>query len=238
MAAPRIGIILDSVPSGEYSQYPWYALRKHYSDALVRAGGVPYHLSYHPALAEETMKVLDGLLLAGGDFDVPPEMYGEKEHHPRVTVNPERTEAEVAILRVALAKDLPILGICGGHQLINVVLGGSLHQHLPDVIQSDIKHEQKPVPSTEPTHQVQISTGTLLYSIVKNLEIRVNSSHHQAVRGVARDCRINAMATDGVIEGIEVTGHPFCLGVQWHPEYETTEHDKRIFDAFIRAASG
>jgi putative glutamine amidotransferase len=130
---------------------------------------------------------------------------------------------------------VPILGICGGEQLLNVVLGGTLIQHIPDTIAQALEHEQKN-PRDEPGHAVTIAPGTLLARITGSTRMNVNTAHHQAVARAAPGMVVNATADDGVIEGIELPGHPFCLGVQWHPEYYVDAADGRIFEAFIAAA--
>jgi putative glutamine amidotransferase len=130
---------------------------------------------------------------------------------------------------------MPILGICGGQQLLNVALGGTLIQHIPDEVCNPLAHEQ-PNPRTEPGHSAQIAAGTHLAQIVKDQSILVNSAHHQAVKQVAPGCVINATATDGVIEGIELADYPFCIGVQWHPEYYISPADTALFEAFIKAS--
>jgi putative glutamine amidotransferase len=128
-----------------------------------------------------------------------------------------------------------VLGICGGQQLLNVVLGGTLIQHIPDEIADALAHEQ-PNPRNEPGHTVRIVPGTLLHRITGATEMSVNSAHHQAVKKVAPGAVVDATAPDGVIEGIEATGKRFCLGVQWHPEFAIDPGDVKIVAAFIDAA--
>ena len=134
----------------------------------------------------------------------------------------------------ALGRNLPVLGIFGGQQLLAVALGGTLIQHIPDTIADALAHEQ-PNPRHEPGHAVSIASGTLLRQIVGAGEMQVNSSHHQAVRHPGPYAIVNAVASDGVIEGVEDARYRFCLGVQWHPEYFIDRGDRRIFDAFIAA---
>ena len=135
----------------------------------------------------------------------------------------------------ALQRDMPILGICGGQQLLNVVLGGTLVQHIADEIEGALLHEQ-PNPRNEPSHVVSIEEGSLLRNIVGTKSMNVNSAHHQAVGTVSDLAMINARTVDGVIEGIEAINRKFCLGVQWHPEFEIDSGDTRIFIEFIDAA--
>jgi putative glutamine amidotransferase len=128
------------------------------------------------------------------------------------------------------------LGICGGQQLLAVILGGTLIQHIPDAVPTALAHEQ-PNPRTEAGHVVTIAPNSLLFSIVQKQTMHVNSAHHQAVRTVPDHLIVNAVAPDGIIEGIEDPRYRFCLGVQWHPEYHVDSADGRLFDGLIRAAT-
>jgi putative glutamine amidotransferase len=153
-----------------------------------------------------------------------------------VKTKDRRTAFEYAVTRGAIEADKPVLGICGGQQLMNVVLGGTLIQHIPDEVKDPLPHEQ-PNPRTEAGHPVKIVAGTLLHKVVRELELPVNSAHHQAVKAVGQGIVVNAVAPDGVIEGIEDPRRRFVVGVEWHPEYSISPGDDRIFDAFIRAAA-
>jgi putative glutamine amidotransferase len=232
---PRIGLTLDAEKPGGYSAYPWYALRTNYAGAVAQAGGVPLALPHLAALADDMLDTIDGLIVTGGAFDVSPALYGEADQHDSVVVKEGRTAAELALLRGALARGMPVLGICGGQQLLAVVLGGSLIQHIPDAIPAALAHEQ-PNPRHEAGHAVAITPGTRLHGIVGAERMHVNSSHHQAVRDAGPGVVVNAMAPDGVIEGIEDPSRPFCIGVQWHPEFSIDQGDARLFQAFIAAA--
>jgi putative glutamine amidotransferase len=234
---PLIGITLDGEAPGGYSAYPWYALRTNYAAAVARAGGVPVALPHHAELAAEMLDAIDGLLVTGGAFDVDPAMYGAAEAHATVTLKQGRTLAERALLDGALARDMPVLGICGGQQLLAVALGGTLIQHIPDSVPDALAHEQ-PTPRHQPGHTVAITPGTRLHAIVQAEQMQVNSSHHQAVRSIGPRTRINAVAPDGVVEGIEDPGRRFCLGVQWHPEFLIDPGDLAILRAFVTACAG
>ncbi|QYU68272.1 gamma-glutamyl-gamma-aminobutyrate hydrolase family protein [Leptolyngbya sp. 15MV] len=165
-----------------------------------------------------------------------PALWGGGAPHPKVTLKPGRTDFELAAVRAALARDMPVLGICGGQQLLAVAFGGTLLQHIPDEVPGALAHEQ-PNPRTEPGHTVAIQPGTLLAAIVGEAPMAVNSAHHQAVATAGAGV-VNAVAPDGVIEGVEHPAHRFALGVQWHPEYAVDARDPVIFDAFVRAARG
>ncbi|MDN6714161.1 MAG: gamma-glutamyl-gamma-aminobutyrate hydrolase family protein, partial [Acetobacter sp.] len=150
-------------------------------------------------------------------------------------LRPRRTRAESALLAAALQRNIPVLGICGGMQLIAVNLGATLIQHLPDTNPTTLPHEQ-PNPRDEASHGVDIQPDTLLARITGGAtRIAVNSAHHQAVGTPGRG-RVNAIAEDGVIEGIEDPDHRFCLGVQWHPEFGIDPADRTLFKAFVQAA--
>jgi putative glutamine amidotransferase len=231
---PVIGVTLDSEQSGGYSKYPWYAIRQNYADAVVAAGGLPVALPHDAALAPDYLDRIDALVVTGGAFDVDPALYGASGRHATVTLKQGRTAAEQALTEGALARNLPVLGICGGEQLLAVVLGGSLIQHIPDAIPHALQHEQSN-PRHEAGHSVAVTPGTLLHRIVGASRMQVNSSHHQAVREPGPFAVVNAVAEDSVIEGVEDPRYRFCLGVQWHPEFGIDPGDHRIFDALIAA---
>ena len=131
-ARPVIGVTLDAEEPGGCSKLPWYALRQNYFAVLAAAGALPVALPHHAELAAEYLDRVDGLLVTGGAFDVDPALYGGGPPHPTVTLKPGRTDFELAATRDALARDMPVLGICGGQQLLAVALGGTLIQHIPD----------------------------------------------------------------------------------------------------------
>lgn len=237
---PVIGFTLDyengSTKDGSYSKMPHYAIRENYCTAVSDLGAVPYPLVHETALVEHFLDSIDGLVVIGGAFDVHPSLYGESSVHDTVVLKEKRTKFEWDITQGAIARHMPVLGICGGQQLLNVVLGGTLIQHIPDSIANALAHEQ-PNPRDEPGHSVAVTANTLLHKIAGESVLHVNSAHHQAVGKAAASSIVNAVAEDGVIEGIELPQdiHPFCLGVQWHPEYHVSSADKKIFEAFLAA---
>ncbi len=233
---PLIGVTLDSEQPGGYSKYPWYAIRQNYAEAIIAAGGLPIALPHDPALAADYLGHIQALVVTGGAFDVDPSLYGDGERHETVTLKQGRTAAELALMRGALERNMPVLGICGGQQLLAVALGGTLIQHIPDSIPNALPHEQ-PNPRHEPGHAIAVTPGTLLHRIVGATEMRVNSAHHQAVRHPGPRAIVNAIAPDQVIEGVEDPRYRFCLGVQWHPEFSIDPGDRRIFDALVAAAA-
>ncbi len=233
---PLIGITPDYRPGSldSYCRYPWYALKQHYSNAIEAAGGIPFVLPYHSHLTDTYINLMDGILVTGGDFDIDPKLYGATYCHETVKLLPERTTFEWELVKKALQHNKPILGICGGMQLLNVLHGGSLIQHIEAECLEALNHQQ-PNPRTEPSHDIKIHSGTLLHQLTNTTKTMVNSSHHQAIKNIGKDLKINALAPDGIIEGIENPQHRFCLGVQWHPEFHINETDKAIFTGFITA---
>lgn len=235
-ATPRIGFSLDFETEPTYSKKPWYAIRQNYLTAVSDFGALALPLPHVVEQTEAYVELLDGLIVTGGAFDIPPSMYGDDTQHETVVTKDVRTAFEWKITELALARKIPVLGICGGQQLLAVVLGGTLIQHIPDSVPHCLAHEQ-PNPRDEPGHSVMVTEGTLLHSIVGKTTMQVNSAHHQAVDEVGMRAMVNAVAPDGVIEGIELpeSEHPFCLGVQWHPEYHVTEDDTKIMQAFVKS---
>jgi putative glutamine amidotransferase len=235
MSTPVIGITLDREEPGGYSKFPWLALRENYCRAVSNAGGVPVLLPHEPERVENYLSLIHGLIVSGGAFDIDPALFGAADRHATVKTKDARTAFEWTITRQALAGDMPVLGICGGQQLLHVVLGGTLIQHIPDEVAGALAHEQ-PNPRDEPGHRVRIIEGTRLRRIVDVGEMDVNSAHHQAAKDVPVGIMISAVADDGVIEAIEAPKYRFCIGVQWHPEFEISAGDRRLFAAFVDAA--
>jgi putative glutamine amidotransferase len=234
MRSPIIGITADSEQPGGYSKFPWYALRQNYCSAVREAGGTPIVLPHETSLIAAYTGMIDGLVVSGGAFDVDPALFGAADRHGTVTLKEGRTDFELGMTKAILAADKPILGICGGEQLLAVALGGTLVQHIPDEVKAPLAHEQ-PNPRNEPGHDVTICEDTLLHKIGGAVRTAVNSAHHQSVKAVPSTVKINAVAPDGVIEGIEDPTRKFCIGVQWHPEFHISPVDAKLFRAFIDA---
>jgi putative glutamine amidotransferase len=236
---PLIGISVDWVDDQRGRAFGLHQLRAAYADAVVASGGIPVLLA--PTLSNEALKklmgFLEGLLITGGAFDVSPALYGEKPSPKLGRLAPERTEFELALLRKATTRSLPVLAICGGMQLLNVARGGSLYQHLPDDLPG-LEHEQ-PGDRRLPGHAVQIEAGTRLATLVGNEPLPVNSSHHQGVKVVGTGLRVGARSRDGLVEAIEDPGTAFCLGVEWHPEllWQTEPRHRALFHGLTAAAS-
>src|ERR1700746_1297158 len=237
MDQPGIGLTLDHEPPGGYSKFPWYAIRENYCNAVRHAGGLPILLPHEPDAAEAYLDQIDGLIVTGGGVGGGPALFGAATRHPSVATKDRRTAFELAAANGALARAMPVLGICGGQQLLNVALGGTLIQHIPDEVPGWVAHRQSN-PRNEPGHTVRVIAGTLLHRVTGAADLAVNSAHHQAVKETGPGIVIDAIAEEGIVEGIEDPRHRFCLGVQWHPEFEISEADGRIFRALIEAATG
>ena len=216
---PSIGLTPDLRASGPDAPFAHYELKAPYADAVVRAGGLPLVLPYSddPACVEAYLDRISGLVVTGGAFDIPPEAYGDTAREGLGELKPGRTAFETALLKGALARNLPVLGVCGGMQLLNVVLGGTLFQDIGREVAGAKEHAQAH-DRTQPQHPVDVKDGTLLAEAVGRGQLMVNSTHHQAVRTCAPGAVVSALAPDGVVEAIESTTHAFALGVQWHPE--------------------
>lgn len=235
-SSPVIGIPLDLCPPGGYAAHStWYALRTQYATCLQNQGGCPLFLPYAMEHVAHYLALCDGILIAGGDFDPDPALYGQSPH-PSVTLKPDRTQFEYALLSQALETSIPILGICGGMQLLNVVRGGRLIQDIPSMTPEALEHRSLGI-SPLPTHTVHIQPETALFRITQTSTCRVNTSHHQAVENLGQGLIASAHAEDGIIEAIEDPQSPFCLGIQWHPEYETLAMESKLLHAFVQAAA-
>ena len=238
---PLIGIVPDykeGCPNG-YSVRNYYALRANYVEMVNKAGGAAVILTYDYDLIDSYLESIDGLMVVGGYFYIHPKRYGDEEIHPTVKLNDIRENFEYELGLRAIKTNLPLLGICNGMQLINVLHGGKVIQHIPDQ-ENLMDHEQSHVEGFKDYasgyHDVEIEKDTKLFSIVGQEKIKTNSSHHQAAKNAGQGLAVAAHASDGVIEAVEKTNHPFCVGVQWHPEFETSDADRKIFEAFVEAA--
>lgn len=235
MRRPAVGITIgyDDRRAGMHS------LRQEYVRSVEQAGGLPLVLAPgRPGDAPELLERLDGLLLSGG-ADVDPALYGEPPHPRLGRVIRERDEFELALAREAFRRDVPILAICRGHQVLNVAMGGTLIQDIPSEVAGGGDHDPRRE-RWERAHDVQILPGTRLHEIFDRDTVSVNSFHHQAVERLGRDLVVSARsAGDRIIEGIEAPGRRFVIGVQWHPEafWDHEESGFRpLFDAFVAAA--
>jgi putative glutamine amidotransferase len=238
---PMIGITCDlDLGTGREARAPGRAVHVLYDDyvqAVLSSGGLPVLL---PAVMSEDSREayaqhLHGLLIPGSPADIDPACYGEEPHARLGPVNPLRTDFELRLVSLALRRELPVFGICGGAQVLNVALGGSLYQDIPSQVSKAYKHSG----SSERAHTVDIVPGTRLAAILGIPEMRVNSLHHQAVKVPGRGMVVSASARDGVVEAVEISSRPFVVGVQWHPErlFVADEAAQQLFSAFVQAAA-
>ena len=214
-------------------------IKKPVADAVFAAGGLPVIIPFAnaPSQAKATVKNLDGLIISGGNFDISPSLFGEKPHKKLGVTVRQRTLYELALLKAAIAGKKPVLGICGGHQLINVHFGGTLYQDICSQATSAKDHEQKSDPR-KTSHTVNIEKNSRLERIVKKRSLRVNSTHHQAVKELGKGLTTGAVSPDGIVEALEAADDRFILGVQWHPEFLTRmEPQLKIFRSFIKSCA-
>lgn len=243
--APLIGITPDTataLPGADRKRAePLLVLQQRYARAIQDAGGVPLILPITGSEAglRTIADSIDGVLVSGGNFDIHPRLYGEGPIKALGRLKEERTEFELALISLALKRDLPLLGVCGGAQAINVVLGGSLYQDIPSQVASALEHQRSAL-KDKGGHMVRIHERTRLKRIVRREQLEVNTTHHQAVKKLGHGLIVNATAEDGVIEGIESREHGFVLGVQWHPEFLSGRDpaQQAIFRSFVRSCEG
>jgi putative glutamine amidotransferase len=214
-----------------------------YRQAVLHVGGEVRVVDASMA-ASDVIGSIDGLLLSGGE-DLAPARYGEPPHPSVVDVDPARDEFEIALVEEARRRNLPILAICRGIQVLNVACGGTLVQDIPTEVPGALEHRWT-VPPHKPydlAHEVWVDKDTLLARLMRERlsdtdACEANSRHHQAVKAVAAGFRVSATAPDGVIEAIEDPSARFCLGVQWHPEnFWRTGEFRELFQGLVQAAS-
>jgi putative glutamine amidotransferase len=200
-----------------------------YVEAVERAGGRPLLVPPSPTGQDELLDALDGLIFSGGS-DLDPALYGQDAHPETTGIAPERDSAEIVLLSAALARDMPVLAICRGSQVLNVALGGDLVQHLPEVTGTD-RHKQ--VAGTFADHDVTVAEGTRLASLIGE-HVPVKSHHHQGYGSLGAGLRAVAHDEDGTVEALEDPHRRFAVGVLWHPE---AGEDARLFDALVQEAA-
>jgi putative glutamine amidotransferase len=239
--APIIGITCSMEYDDEKRKYPTaYAfdyLKRNYYEAIERAGGIPIILpnTKRTENAESILERADGLLISGGN-DVDPQYYGEKHEARNLEITLERDHFEIALVKAAMKKAIPILGICRGMQLLNVVFGGNLYQDftfnnrfLDHTLEGSTVYKKK--------HPVIIREDSKLFEIIRMKKITVNTSHHQIIKTVGKGLVATAWSEkDKVIETIESDDKHYLLGIQWHPELMQDECSNALFDSLIQAA--
>lgn len=219
-----------------YADGAHFGLNGDYMQAILKEGALAYTMPHttQEAWMDAYLEGADGLLLSGGG-DVEPALYGEERSPLCGKSSPKRDGMEIYLCQKARERGLPVLGICRGLQVMNVALHGTLHQHL----ENTPAHDRMDLPA-DAVHTVTLKEGTRLHSLFGKRQLGVNSRHHQAVKAVGQGLVVSAVAEDGTIEGAELPGDGFFLGVQWHPEsmYEKYDDMKKIFAAFVAAVKG
>lgn len=242
---PVIGIATQTLPAVPGERQACWLMGRSYIEELRKVGGVPWLIPLiphdHDTLGE-IFDRLDGVFVTGG-VDVDPSRYGESKTPLCGAIDPDRDAVEIALLRHAIDRGLPVLAICRGLQILNVAFGGTLYQDVAAQVPAALRHDFFPTPE-QPSrkylaHDVAVKAGSRLGHILGDAVVPVNSMHHQAVKDLAPMLAATAHAPDGIVEGVEGTGSQFLVGVQWHPEEltETSPGMARLFSSFATAAA-
>lgn len=237
MSKPRIAVTVRHRTMATFwdPHTPLFTLAEQYVDCLRKAGAVPLLVAHpDPEDVDGILDVVHGLVVTGGG-DIDPVSYGAVNDGRSVSINPAADGAEIALLRGARERRLPTLGICRGMQILNVALGGTMHQHITTL---EGPHRAEPTDFDEIKrfgHPITMEPDSRLARLFGRTDRFVNSYHHQAVDRVAEELRVTARADDGVVEALEHSGDWDCLGVQWHPEKTLDGSDQILFDAFVDA---
>jgi putative glutamine amidotransferase len=239
MTRPLIGITSSYV---QMDGRPYNRMYAPNARAIADAGGLPVFIPTH--LDSDTLTALyaelDAILLPGGP-DVDPSQYGQERHPLTIHIDDPRDQLELTLAQWGVRDDMPVFGICRGHQVLNVALGGTLVQDIPSQVQTTLAHDiPNSMPRSTRIHDIEIEPDSRLATILGETRLSVNSLHHQSVQQPGPGAAITAVAPDGVVEALEVPEKAFVLSVQWHPEDLYTHDDamRRLFTAFVEAARG
>lgn len=239
MSKPVIGITTGGrsegyIKSRHYAEF--YSAPAPYIDAVRRAGGLPLLIPPGENEWDETLPLLDGVIVSGGT-DIDPAHYGGDRRNPHVLpADAERDRSELSLVRRLLEEgETPLLCICRGLQVLNVAAGGTLHEHIPDIRADDIHRNEAGLWALQELHA---RGDSLIAEVMGATELRTSSGHHQAVKDVAAGLRVTARATDGIIEALECPGHAWLIAVQWHPEVTAARDPSQqaLFDALVEKA--
>lgn len=231
MKKPIIGITSSHEKENGLRNYHRTTVSIDYTKGVIEGGGIPIVIptTGDIEIIKEQLNLIDGLILSGGP-DINPIYYGEDFKEKIGVISPERDDNEIKILKEFLKTEKPILGICRGHQLLNVYFGGTLYQDLSYFEMEPLKHRQDLYPELE-IHNVAIEKNSILENLYGE-SIRTNSFHHQAVNKLGEGFKVIARSSDGIVEAIEKIDHKFCLGIQWHPEMMVARGNKDMIKIF------
>lgn len=242
---PVIGIATQTLAAVPGERQACWIMGHSYIEELRKVHAIPWLiplLSHDPGTLQEIFNRLDGVFITGG-VDVDPSRYGEDKSALCGTTDPDRDAVEIALLKHALARNLPVLAVCRGIQILNVTCGGTLYQDVAVQVPTALKHDYFPTPE-QPSrkflaHDVAVKPGSRLAHILGDTMVPVNSMHHQAIKDLAPLLAPTAHAPDGIIEGVEGMNNRYLIGVQWHPEEltETQPAMARLFTSFVEAAA-
>lgn len=242
---PVIGIATQTLPGVVGERQACWLMGRSYVEELRKVGAVPWVIPLIPGDPETLQEIfdrLDGVFITGG-VDVDPSQYGESKTTLCGTTDPDRDAVEIALLRHAADRHLPVLAVCRGIQILNVAHGGTLYQDVAAQVPAALKHDFFPTPERPSrqylAHDITVKAGSRLGGILGDPVVPVNSMHHQAIKELAPGFAPTAFAPDGIIEGIEGTGDQYLIAVQWHPEEltDTQPGMKRLFTTFVDAAA-
>ncbi len=230
--APLVGITTYPPNAGDRFELP-----REYVEAVRRAGGIPVLIAPGEPQLDDLLERLDGLVLAGGG-DIDPARWGGDPHPTIEFVDAARDDLELDLARRVVDEGIPTLAVCRGMQVLNTALGGSLHPHLPDAVDTDVPHRLEPKWSH--THAVEAEAGSLVAEVMGREQTAAACWHHQAIDRLAPGLAVTAWSPDGVIEAVELAGHPWLVAVQWHPEMTAAEDadQQRLFDGLVEMING
>ena len=235
MPKPLIGLTCSRIPNQD--GFPTFAVNDTYSRSISTAGGIPIliPLELTKSDLDALLDRVDGVVFTGG-YDIDPHKYGGQSHPKVMHIDQDRDELEIHLVKTMAEQGMPILGICRGLQVINVAMGGSLYEHLPQQFTGSIQHDNHDKPRDHLSHHVVVEKDSLLAQILASKQVQVNSLHHQGVRKLGNHLHPTAYSPDGLVEAFELPGAAFGLAVQWHPE-ELQEHEdqRRLFHVFVKA---
>jgi putative glutamine amidotransferase len=237
MSTPIIG--LTTYNGVNKHGHPIVALMQQYINAILEAGGIPILIpsGINSESVKSLIKRLDGILFTGGG-DIAIDRFDGVPHLRVEGVDPDRDSVEITLVQASVESGKPFFGICRGFQMVNVALGGTLYTHIEDQRPGAIKHDYDPNSQRQfLAHSIRLEKSSSLADILGESEMTVNSLHHQGAKDIAPMLKPTAYAPDGLVEGLELVGHPFAVAVQWHPEWLLDQEvSKRLFKAFIEAA--